>query len=638
MKSIFKTLLFGILFAGAIGLQGQTTVLWPTADSTTIKQSQFSGGLTGWTVKGISSAKAVWTWTAKGNANGASFLPASFVINSPSAANGAAVFNSDSLDNGGLGAANIGKGPAPSPQQSELISPTMNTAGYTNLVVKFNQALRNFQPDSLYVSWSEDGGTTWKPNVIIDKTVFIYQYTALNDVQYILLPGSVGSANFKIKFGFAGDYYAWIIDDVQVLGKVNHLKVDEDFYARAPDRVTPVSQLDSIVFLADVSNKGSNKASNVQLIANFFKVATVTGGTDTKLFSTSSTLGTINSGDTVQNTLLATKYLPPAVTGSYYGQYTLKSDSTDIAGNSSINYNLTISDSTFAKEVAATQTIGPAFSGTDHSVRMGNYYYIPHGLGYRATSAVIGINNADALKGQLVGVRLYKWSGKTDANGLIPVAERGDPIGYADWTVAVTGGTTDTLITLPLTPVDPKAKSVVLADKGEYLLMIEYDNTSGKNPDITFDAGSYNDYAAMNLATQLTGHTKYAGILGVNTIKDTWAPVTFSGGAYRYVPVARLNIGKIASATNDLSAANKMEIYPNPTKDVLNIDLDLVNLSPEASIQIMDLNGREVITRSLKNAQKESVQLDVRSLASGTYLLQVITKDGARAKKFVIAK
>ena len=69
---------------------------------------------------------------------------------------------------------------------------------------------------------------------------------------------------------------------------------------------------------------------------------------------------------------------------------------------------------------------------------------------------------------------------------------------------------------------------------------------------------------------------------------------------------------------NELDLVN-LKVYPNPTKDVINIDYkDVIT-----KVEIYDLNGRQIISQAL-NANTNS--LSVSSLSSGTYLIKIETK------------
>lgn len=73
-----------------------------------------------------------------------------------------------------------------------------------------------------------------------------------------------------------------------------------------------------------------------------------------------------------------------------------------------------------------------------------------------------------------------------------------------------------------------------------------------------------------------------------------------------------------------------INIYPNPTQDILNI-----SNAESADIQVFDLLGRTILSKGKISLNE---QLNVSSLNAGTYFIQ-ITKEGATTtKKFIVAK
>ncbi len=88
-------------------------------------------------------------------------------------------------------------------------------------------------------------------------------------------------------------------------------------------------------------------------------------------------------------------------------------------------------------------------------------------------------------------------------------------------------------------------------------------------------------------------------------------------------------------ASNDIilsvetpSAEIKFLVYPNPAREILNVEAD----SDISSISIYDIRGSH-----LMNIRYESSRctVDVSSLAPGTYIVRVFTADGSQSVKFV---
>ncbi|KAF2337064.1 T9SS type A sorting domain-containing protein [Flavobacterium daemonense] len=85
-----------------------------------------------------------------------------------------------------------------------------------------------------------------------------------------------------------------------------------------------------------------------------------------------------------------------------------------------------------------------------------------------------------------------------------------------------------------------------------------------------------------------------------------------------------------ALGTQDFEFSQYFNIYPNPVKDVLNIDSK--NVIQKQSIQIFDILGQMIISvLDPENASK----IDVSRLQSGTYILKVKSDKGSSSFKFI---
>ncbi len=83
---------------------------------------------------------------------------------------------------------------------------------------------------------------------------------------------------------------------------------------------------------------------------------------------------------------------------------------------------------------------------------------------------------------------------------------------------------------------------------------------------------------------------------------------------------------------------DELKVYPNPAKDILNVEGLLVN--ENSSIAITDMLGKEVLNRSLTPAlsKGEGVTIDVSSLSEGVYNLSISTTEGVVNKRVVIER
>jgi len=81
-------------------------------------------------------------------------------------------------------------------------------------------------------------------------------------------------------------------------------------------------------------------------------------------------------------------------------------------------------------------------------------------------------------------------------------------------------------------------------------------------------------------------------------------------------------------SVNDTPSKNarvSLAIYPNPTSDILNIKSD----SKINAVSVVDLTGRKL------DVKLDGDKVNVQSLPSGTYLINVETKDGISTEKFI---
>jgi hypothetical protein len=82
----------------------------------------------------------------------------------------------------------------------------------------------------------------------------------------------------------------------------------------------------------------------------------------------------------------------------------------------------------------------------------------------------------------------------------------------------------------------------------------------------------------------------------------------------------------IAGNHAGINNANEIsvDLYPNPTTSVLNIEAEGVQ-----EVSVIDINGRTVMTEKNVNA------INMSNLANGIYYVRVITNNGVSSQKIV---
>lgn len=93
-----------------------------------------------------------------------------------------------------------------------------------------------------------------------------------------------------------------------------------------------------------------------------------------------------------------------------------------------------------------------------------------------------------------------------------------------------------------------------------------------------------------------------------------------------------------ASILNNSNATN-INVYPNPTKDVLNFSFDFAKASA-VTANVYDVTGRMVASEQfgMQNTGTQNFTLNVANLPNGNYTLEIATDNNKGASKFVINK
>jgi hypothetical protein len=89
--------------------------------------------------------------------------------------------------------------------------------------------------------------------------------------------------------------------------------------------------------------------------------------------------------------------------------------------------------------------------------------------------------------------------------------------------------------------------------------------------------------------------------------------------------------GSVAGLT-DNSLNQKIKLFPNPTASNLNVDLSSLN-TREVKIRILDMLGNELISLNKMNVFSNT-SIDVSTLATGNYILNILSDDGLINKNF----
>ncbi len=601
-------------------------------------EGDFDGGLNGWTTIAISpDTTAYWRWAAC--ACSAGELEHS-ILSSPTSYNGAVIFDADSLN------CCLDDDPPPAiiQQTGELWSPVIDCSDFPSVALKFYQSYAALT-SATSIAYSIDGGMTWLDTIKVNNDIGPNQKTYSPSFHRIPILEAAGESAFRIKFIFSGNFYNWLIDDVQLVSLENNdLNLAQRSIAIAPNAMWPVSQLECFGFQGDISNLGAAPQTNVN-----FNVSISDNATSDEVYNETEFLGTIAPLFKLENQIIGGCFTPESTVSSYSGIYTVSSDSMDLHPETNIaTFSFETTDFVFAKEKGGTQTIHPGFFGWDigepHSWAYGNFFHIVNGSEEApksyAYSGTFSIGNADDnnVAGQVVSLFLYKWDEDVNDDGNMDPDER-TKVAYRHYTIQGTEEPLD-LITLQLisypdgNPDD--LESIFLESDQDYVLMLEYATAS--TIDIEFVASTALDYTAQIALSEQNGSPRYASMLGINGDLDSVAYNSVGFGR-DMVPVVRLNLtDQLVSNKTILTSDLTLTLSPNPVSNLLRLNVNSEEMLPEVTIRIFDLNGRQLIEQNYKNWINEPFIFDVSTYNPGAYFLQFITDKNVVTERFIVQR
>lgn len=592
-----------------------------------IWEEQFDGGFNGWTEDTVSNTTTSdtlsWKWTDTGSVGPVMLQPIPAPNSTaPTAMNGAAYVN---FEYWAFGAdlANVPANPPYGNLISHLISPPIDltdVSGPMNL--RFNQLAKLLNtaagyPQSTNVSFSADGGVTWSADIGLNGDLEIRNVD--NGVVTIPVPSNLGlqgSSQAHVRFTYANDFYYWMIDDIQLIERTErNMQANTNFFAIAPNYSTPKDQVEAFPFLVDIENIGGQTETGVNVN---IEIRNVSSGSIA--YSEDKAYGTIGPDSLAENAVFGS-FTPAAEAGLYRGTYTVSADSVDSdMSNNTINFDFEITDDQFRKE--AGNNLSGIAASADNSWSMGNVFYIPND-GFEIGTVTFGISNPDAVVGQFMTIKVLSSDGDMDASGIFEAGEY-DLVAFNGYTF---DGTEGPIIEIP---ADLDGNPIPLTAGKYYIILMEYTDLIDQT--VFFSTTTDHDYGAMVFASDSLGATRYGTLLDVGNSTDLTTG-NFTGGYF--VPAIRIN--RFTVGTNELSDENLVNVFPNPTADQLNLDLDLVEQSEVLDVTISDITGRVFLNQTYENVKKDRLSFNLKNYPAGSYFVHLTTEKGVKAIPFMVA-
>jgi hypothetical protein len=612
MKQALVILL--VVFLVSLKSQAQPLVLF---------HEEFDGGIpSSWQITTGNPTGASWQWSPTGKADSVfydgAFLPALFwgnrpAIASPSVANGAAMFNSDAYDSAGIG---IGEGPFPENQHSSLISPEIDCSNAAKVYLKFNQYARAFlnEPSTL-VSVSPDGGENWE-YFPINNQITENRSTGEGNIVIVDISSVAAEADaVMIRFSWQGRYHFWLIDDVQLITPPEQeIQITGAWYP--PSSFSqPAFQVaaDTFLFAALHSNLGDSITDTLSFRVRLLRQI---GAQEEVVFEDSITF---RLPPHAKDSLIAIPdlYLPDLPAGEYRILYSV----TPLSGtdfnptDNTLSLPFRISNVQFAKENDIDLGLRP-LAGGDYEV--GNLFQLGSG-NYDPVRVVEAVFSAardssdGALEGASTTLSLYRVDETVDeefTNFDLNDYQQLELLGFSQFTFP-SGSQNFELFSTPLAPVG--SSEIFLEADERYLLTASY---TGSNNDIFH---SFND------------DIEY-GRISTIVYRNGWF---LAGFGSNQAAVLRLIVNnEVASSTGEVAVSKEVTIFPNPASHYIN--LEIPEFSAPTHLILTNDKGQLIQMFPLNEAQAGSVlNYPVEGLPSGIYIVQIISRNGIQAGKFI---
>ncbi|MEM9886265.1 MAG: PA domain-containing protein [Bacteroidota bacterium] len=608
-------------------------VLW--GDDTT--EGGFAGGFNGWTTVGLGSDTTVFEWSTTLN------------IQSPTACDGAVVFDALFYNQAAIDA-----GPPYPNQSAELISPTIDASNFPRAILSFYQNYERLNGDA-FISYSLDDGETWASPILVETdNVRTSEETSIvgTERRLIDIPEIAGQPLVRIKFIFDGDFYFWVIDDVQILEQIsiNDIATETSDVVNGPLGSLPLSQYDEdnplvITPGAVVNNLGNNDASNAQVRTSIV-YENFEGTEQEVVYQDSFTVETIEIDSSVF--VVFDDFQPTPRLGYYEVSYAVSSDSVETdANNNSAEVSFAFTENAISKARWDAANDRPArtnsyTTGGGGDIEFLTGFNFPNGLGFQMDSVVAFVStNANSLANIFIEAYIYEWN-DLNQDGVF----NNDELTVAAFAFNIFEGdetATSAWLRMPLLDFEELEETTIPIpeDNKNYILGIRY--RGSESVFIGFDEGL--DYLPfLNLESSRGEFTDIdRPYLGINAWPDDIIPDVENAFLFTdlWAPVASsIIISKIDTKVEELAeGAFNLELFPNPVSERLQTTLNLEQVSSYLTYQILDVSGKLLFEQGNDSAVKiDQAIFDVSRLPQGQYFLKVITEQGFASQAFVVKK
>ncbi len=212
------------------------------------------------------------------------------------------------------------------------------------------------------------------------------------------------------------------------------------------------------------------------------------------------------------------------------------------------------------------------------------------------------------------GVYAYNWSNAQTSATVNNVAA-------GNYTVTVTDGFNCT-VTASKTLSQPEKLSVSITPINSFV-----NGTYSATIDVTGGVEPYN-YLLNNQT-----------LLNSNIINDLTSGTysVFVKDNNNCVQSASFSVGTTTGVMNAESSFEKIDVYPNPAADYVNLNLSLKEFK-NVKVDLYDLSGQSVLQEEYNNIRDKQTTLDLSNMSAGTYVLKLSLPEGNTFRKIIVSK
>lgn len=555
-------------------------------------------------------------------------------IQSETATNGFVIFDSNGLDEP-LPAmcAGSGSGPAPSPHNATLYTPSIDMSSQSTVQLFFTMSARNFQA-AVNIIVIADGDTTTVADIYSVLPLAANVASAPDELVGIDLTSvAAGKSDVKVGFNFNGDYYYFMMDDIFFdevpeydYSLVNVFNDDiSDFYEYFH---LPLSQSHLLQPGISVTSKGT------QPVDLTLSVTILDPDSMEQTFST-----TLNNfpKDSISDVNYIDTYAPTKV-----GLYTMTfkvsspndSDDLGIANNTRVrNFRITEDLWSDAFTTGAGSFRAPEVDGAPGESEHFQVHYTYEDVTVYGMDFLI-FNSANAPdEATFIGDELQYSVFNIDKDAFqTAVGTAGADTKKSE---LFTEASSDfyvfedesVLTTTMITPISVYFPTPITIPADNLFAISIYNSGGGYFRVPVTNPGTNSD---------LSGAVRARGLLADPSAVDDDELLFFNN----VNPWLRVRTAPNTIGINDENISSLIgDAVPNPAKGNVSISYTLLNQS-NVSLTVTDLSGKVLMTQNegSKGAGVQKITFDVSQLNAGIYLYSVNVNGNATTKKLVVTK